>query len=104
MAELTPQERLQPCLLDRLTDEEPRSSVESRERRVVSVRPLREAVLRDMAWLLNGSAHMSADEVAECPEAARSVLNYGMPDLTGMTASGVGGVDVERMVREAVER
>jgi len=53
MAELAPRERLQPSLLDRLTDDEPDQEVESRERRVLSVRGLREGVLRDLAWLLN---------------------------------------------------
>ena len=41
MAELLPQERLQPSLLDRLTDYEPGSAVESRERRVLSTQQLR---------------------------------------------------------------
>ena len=41
MAELAPRERLQPSLLDRLTDDEPDQEVESRERRVLSVRGLR---------------------------------------------------------------
>jgi type VI secretion system protein ImpF len=39
-------------LLDRLTDDEPGKTVESRERRVLSLRTLREGVLRDLAWLL----------------------------------------------------
>ena len=55
MAELTQQERLQPSLLDRLTDDEPEKKQESREKRVVSLRRLREGVLRDLAWLLNTS-------------------------------------------------
>ncbi|MHC4750853.1 MAG: type VI secretion system baseplate subunit TssE, partial [Planctomycetota bacterium] len=36
MAELTPMDRLQPCLLDRLTDDEPDVQKESRDQRVVS--------------------------------------------------------------------
>jgi type VI secretion system protein ImpF len=104
MAELTPQERLQPCLLDRLTDEQPNQSQESRDRRVISVRQLRQAVLRDMAWLLNASGHLTPDEVAEFPEAAKSVITYGMPDLTGLTASGIDPLEIERMIRDAMRR
>jgi type VI secretion system protein ImpF len=104
VAELTPQERLQPCLLDRLTDEDRSSSQESRERRVVSVRQLRQAVLRDLGWLLNASAHMTPEECEEFPDAAKSVLNFGMPDLTGLTASSVDPLDVERMIRDAIRR
>lgn len=33
MAELTPKDRLQPSLLDRLTDDEPDKTQESREKR-----------------------------------------------------------------------
>ena len=36
MAELTPKERLQPSLLDRLTDDEPEQQQESRDKRVLS--------------------------------------------------------------------
>ena len=35
MAESTPIEKLQPCLLDRLTDDEPANQKESRLQRVV---------------------------------------------------------------------
>lgn len=104
MAELTPQERLQPCLLDRLTDDQPGQTQESRDRRVVNVRQLRQAVLRDMAWLLNASGHLTPDEIAEFPEAARSVLTYGMPDLTGLTASGIDPGEIERLIKEAMKR
>ena len=48
MAELTPTERLQPSLLDRLTDDEPSHSQEARNRRVLSIQKLRESVLRDV--------------------------------------------------------
>ncbi|MCY2964699.1 MAG: type VI secretion system baseplate subunit TssE, partial [Planctomycetota bacterium] len=41
MAELTSQERLQPSLLDRLTDDAPDQKSESRERRVLSVSGMR---------------------------------------------------------------
>ena len=64
MAELATKERLQPCLLDRLTDDEPEKSTESRDRRVFSLRQLRQAVLRDLSWLLNTPAR-GVDEVIE---------------------------------------
>ena len=53
MAELTPKERLQPSLLDRLTDDAPAEKVESREQRVLSLTKLRQSVNRDLGWLLN---------------------------------------------------
>ena len=50
MAELTQQERLQPCLLDRLTDDAPEKTQESRDQRVVSLRRLREVTGAEEAF------------------------------------------------------
>jgi type VI secretion system protein ImpF len=83
MAELAPRERLQPSLLDRLTDDEPDHQVEARERRVLSMRGLRDGVLRDLAWLLNTTNLLSVSDVPRLPHLASSVLNYGMPDMSG---------------------
>ena len=102
MAELTPQERLQPALLDRLRDDEPDQQTESRERGVLSLQKLREAVLRDIAWLLNTTNCEASDDLERYPEIRRSVLNYGLPDLAGRTASGTNPAVLERAIREAL--
>jgi type VI secretion system protein ImpF len=98
MAELTQKERLQPSLLDRLTDEEPELSQESREKRVLSPSRLRECVRRDLTWLLNTTNLATTENLDEHPEVARSVLNYGMPDLAGHTASSVDVRALERLL------
>ncbi|MFB3893150.1 MAG: type VI secretion system baseplate subunit TssE [Phycisphaerae bacterium] len=103
MAELTPSERLQPCLLDRLVDDQPDSKVESRDQRVVSMRRYRDGVLRDLNWLLNTGCRSSEDHLEDYPEVARSVLNYGTPDLCGQTASGVSPEQIERNVIKAIQ-
>ena len=102
MPELTLQERLQPSLLDRLTDDEPQRQVESRVDRAISVRQLRECVLRDLGWLMNTSRLDCTQDLSDYPEVARSVLNYGIRDLTGFTLSSVNSVDVERLIRQAI--
>ena len=102
MAELTTTDKLQPSLLDRLRDDEPKSTQESRDRRVMSMRQLREAVLRDLSWLLNSGCHPLDDEIYEFPLVARSTVNFGMPDLTGRTASNVTPSRLEQMVQDAV--
>ena len=102
MAELTTAERLQPALLDRLRDDEPGTRLESRDKRVMSVRQLRAAVLRDLSWLLNSSCKASDDEVNLFPEVARSVVNFGMPDLTGLCVSGISVERLEEMVADAI--
>ena len=102
MAELTPTERLQPCLLDRLTDEYPEAVRESRDQRVVSLRRYRTAVLRDLDWLLNTGAHSSSEDLSEFGEVRRSVVNYGIPDLSGATASGLNPAEFERRLLDAI--
>ena len=102
MAELTPKERLQPSLLDRLTDEEPDRRQESRDKRVLSMSRLRECVLRDLAWLLNATRMTDEETDARYPFAARSVINYGLPALAGSTARSLEIGDLERNLRQAI--
>ena len=102
MAELTLQERLQPSLLDRLTDDEPRKKQESRNQSVMSLPKLRAAVLRDLAWLLNSGDLSMTEELDDYPLVAHSVLNYGLPDLAGRMISNTDGVAIERLLRQAI--
>jgi type VI secretion system protein ImpF len=102
MAELTTQERLQPSLLDRLTDDEPAQRVESRDKRVISAQRLRECVTRDIAWLLNCVNLGARETLEDFPEAAQSVINFGIPDLTGAAVSGVDAAELQRELREAM--
>ncbi len=104
MAELTPQERLQPALLDRLIDDEPDNQArEPPERRVMSKARIRQAVLRDLAWLFNATNLGRLDALAGMPHVERSVLNYGLPPLAGETASSLDIVELERLLRQAIE-
>jgi type VI secretion system protein ImpF len=102
MAELTQQERLQPCLLDRLTDDDPDKKQESRDLRVVSLRRLREGVLRDLGWLLNATNMAVLEDLSEYPQVERSVLNYGMPALAGTLASSIDIDEFERRLYQAI--
>jgi type VI secretion system protein ImpF len=102
MPELTPLERLQPALLDRLTDEEPDVKQESRERRVMSKSRLRQAVLRDLAWLFNSTRLEADTDLSRAPAARRSVINFGLPALSGRSATAVDVGELERSIREAI--
>lgn len=102
MPELTHKERLQPSLLDRLTDDEPDRRVESREQRVFSLTRLREAVLRDLAWLLNTTNYEAGADLDAYPEVRHSVLNYGIPDLSGTFISSTNIGELERDLRQAI--
>ncbi|MBS0197675.1 MAG: type VI secretion system baseplate subunit TssE [Planctomycetes bacterium] len=104
MADLTTSDRLQPSLLDRLTDDNPESKAESREKRIMSMRQLRQAVLRDLSWLLNTPCIPRFDDINEFPLVAASVVNYGIPDLTGLTTSGISASNLEQLVYDAIAR
>jgi type VI secretion system protein ImpF len=105
MAELTPLERLQPCLLDRLTDDEPEKTEESRNQRVISQARYKRGVLRDLEWLFGASAHLPEEgrrqfKLSDYPEADRSVINFGMRQLCGMLAPNMD--ELERELAESV--
>jgi type VI secretion system protein ImpF len=105
MAESTPLEKLQPCLLDRLTDDEPNQSEESRNQRVVSLSRYKRGVLRDLEWLMNASAHLPEEgkkkfRLSDYPEALRSVLNFGTRQLCGLIAPNMD--ELQRQLSDAV--
>jgi type VI secretion system protein ImpF len=111
VAGLTSQERLQPSLLDRLTDSEPDASREAIEARVLSKQQLRAAVLRDLSWLFNtaraepDASRGDPEEVAmwrEVPQARNSVINYGIPSLSGITISRLQFAALELAIRQAI--
>jgi len=103
MGELTTQDKLQPSLLDRLTDDNSQVSKESRQERVLSVRQYRQAVLRDLAWLFNTPSNRFSDEdMEDFPFVAQSVLNFGIPDLTGSITSNVIAPEMEQRILIAI--
>ncbi len=111
MAGLTSQERLQPSLLDRLTDDDPGNAREALDARVLNKQQLRQAVLRDLSWLFNASRdepdHRCPDQERvemwrRAPEAQRSVINFGIPSLSGMTASSMDFALIEMAIKQAI--
>jgi type VI secretion system protein ImpF len=102
MAELLPSERLQPSLLDRLTDDAPESKEEGRDKRVLNLTQLRASVMRDVSWLLN-TVHLHAtQDLTDYPQVLTSTVNFGIPDLAGSSAVGRNIGVLERAVRSAV--
>jgi type VI secretion system protein ImpF len=95
--------RLQPALLDRLTDDEPEHREEAESHRVMSKTQLREAVLRDLGALFN-SVQPLGDAAAPYPLLAESVLNFGLPPLSGQLASKLDVGVLEATIREAIVR
>ncbi len=102
MTELSLRERLQPSLLDRLTDHEPQKSVESRDRRVMSLDKLHECVLRDLGWLMNTGNMAQLEDLGAYPDVEHSVLNYGTPDLSGRVIISADIPQLEQSMRQAI--
>jgi type VI secretion system protein ImpF len=97
-------DRLQPALIDRLSDDAPNQPVEAEDRRVMSKAQLRRAVLRDLGWLLNAVQPLSAAEQQAHPALVDSVLNFGLPALSGQLASKIDVATLERAIHQAIVR
>jgi type VI secretion system protein ImpF len=70
----------------------------------IGVEDLKQAVRRDIEWLLN-TRRPVALRLENFPEAADSILNYGLPDFTQYSASS--GDDCNRvcgLIEEALRR
>jgi type VI secretion system protein ImpF len=77
--------RITPSVLDRLLDFEPDVSREAPQSRAKSLRDLKLSVRRDLEWLLNSRSYPEGiDEQLE--EVKKSVIVYGLPDITGLSA------------------
>jgi type VI secretion system protein ImpF len=102
MAELAPIDRLQPCLLDRLTDDQPTIQVESRTQRVVSTARYKDGVLRDLRWLFNTQRHREEEGLDAFPQVYRSVFNFGLRDFAGIFSEKGDVREVEREIADTL--
>ncbi|HPE26183.1 type VI secretion system baseplate subunit TssE [Albidovulum sp.] len=100
MADLTITERLQPSLLDRLTDTDPSNPNETRDSRVIDIRRLRDIIQRDLSWLLNSQNAETLIDAVRYPNASESVLNFGLKEVTGEYSS----VERAQLIRASISR
>ena len=83
MARIRPDQPLTPSVLDRLIDTEPDVTREAPRNRGQVLRELKQAVCRDLEHLLNTRARCLVVP-ADLKELRQSLVNYGLPDFTGM--------------------
>jgi type VI secretion system protein ImpF len=102
VAQSTPFERLQPCLFDRLMDEDVQQKQEGRAARMISLSEYRTAVLRDLSWLLNCSNHVKSEGLDDFPHVESSVFNFGKPTLSGLGIAGMDLHDLEAEIARSV--
>src|SRR5258707_14212132 len=100
--EVSATDRLQPALLDRLTDDEPGKTTESPDAVFMTRTRLRRAVLRDLASLLNAT-NMEAEVGFDAyPLARRSVINFGVEALSGRRVFDVDWDTLEQALKESI--
>jgi type VI secretion system protein ImpF len=95
-------DRLQPALLDRLTDTEPHKTTERPEAHYVDEARLKQALLRDLQWLLNTTNASGDIDFDGLAAAELSVVNYGMPALTGQMLSELDWNTVQASIRRSI--
>jgi type VI secretion system protein ImpF len=104
MTEPLASKRLRSSLLDRLTDHHPERRRESGLERTVDEAELRELVRRDLTWLFN-TTHLAAGmDFEHHPHVESSVLNFGIPDLTGRMLSSIQTDQIRNQVLDALRR
>lgn len=104
MGQWSLKERLQPSLLDRLTDLQPANAKESSSQQSMSQKQFKEAVIRDLGWLLNSVALDVCEDLEKYPEVQRSVLNFGLPDMSGHTSSNVIIRTMENTIKSVIQQ
>lgn len=83
-------------VLDRLIDDDPNVSQDPPRSQSASLAELKQAVRRDLEWLLNTRCHLeNIDDALE--EAPKSVAFYGLPDFTAVSVKSAPEQD--RMVK-----
>jgi len=103
MADNLLSERLQPSLLDRLTDDAPTEKQETRANRAIDIGRLREIIKRDLAWLLNTNSIESTFDVKTYPNVARSVLNFGVREVAGEYSTSDRAEKIRKSILKAIE-
>lgn len=93
---------LMPALLDRLTDQEPLRRDESPQARSISKSAYRKSVLRDLSWLLNTINIESNTEFLGAERAQHSVLNFGVPALSGRHLDNTDWQNLESELHRAI--
>ncbi|PHM45512.1 hypothetical protein Xmau_01164 [Xenorhabdus mauleonii] len=95
---ITAKDRMQPSLLDKLTDDAPHKKKEAMNNYLLTHSALRQSVMRDLQWLLNSINSESEQDLSPYPEIRNSVYNFGLTPLAGKCISEVEWEDVQHNI------
>ncbi len=93
-----------PTLIDRLLDDAPHRASEKPEEYAANGARMREIVLRDLMLLFNATNLSDHIDARVHPLVAASVVNYGMPALSGSYIADRDWNRMENAIREAIVR
>jgi len=95
MARSQPELDITLSVLDRLIDQDPRTSTEAPTQRAESVRKLKSSLRRDLEWLFNTRRINPEPETLR--EVNRSLYTYGVPDFSAYSIASPK--DQSRLIR-----
>jgi type VI secretion system protein ImpF len=95
MARSQPELDITLSVLDRLIDQDPRTSTEAPSQRAESVRKLKSSLRRDLEWLFNTRRINPEPEALR--EVNRSLYTYGVPDFSAYSIASPK--DQSRLIR-----
>ena len=78
------------------------SHLENPEQRRLSARRLRDAITRDLGWLLNTLSLDATQDLGAFPEVRKAVVNYGMPSFAGRAVSSIDAVVAAQRIETAI--
>lgn len=103
MAKSEIERTVQPSILDRLTDEDPRTSADPRITYAESLRQFKQGVQRDLEWLLN-TRRIAVEAGEEFEEVRKSLYHFGVPDITSLSRDALESrARLRSQVEEALE-
>ena len=76
---------------------------ETVEQRTLSMRRLRDSVLRDLSWLLSTISFDTHKDLTAWPAVERSVLNYGLPSVAGLASGSFDPMEAAKRLQTAIE-
>ncbi|EIE3256414.1 type VI secretion system baseplate subunit TssE [Escherichia coli] len=95
-------DKMQPSLLDRLTDNAPGRRQEPARHSLVSHSALRRQVLRDLQWLFNTINSEAQQDLSRMEHVRRSVFNFGVAPLAGRRMSEIDQEDIRQQLTRAI--
>ncbi|MEB0014297.1 type VI secretion system baseplate subunit TssE [Glaciimonas sp. Gout2] len=91
-----------PTLIDRLQDDAPNIHTEPPHKYLFGTQAMRSVIKRDLTLLLNTTNLSNAIDEKTLSAVASSVMNYGIPALSGEYIADRNWIKVERMIRKAI--